>query len=113
MSAFVCSDRHIATIACYFYADPAARQLLADNLARENVRSVNHRYRESTPFPSVALSEAAEGYSGSDIIRLLECLDYQSCEHPGYDQGVILGLVQQIIQKGDNLQVSRPNLWSI
>jgi hypothetical protein len=113
MSAFICSDSHIATIACYFHTDKVEAQKLANDLMRTNVRSVNHRYKESNPFTEVDLAQAKSGYNGSDIIRLLECLDYQSCEHPDYDQGRIIELTQRIIKRGDNLAVARANLWSI
>ena len=88
MSAFICSDRHIATIAIAFTrligGDDA--QALADELLAENIRSVNHRYRESTPVEPCDLSDhEADTRTPPELIALCECLGYQSCEHPQWE----------------------------
>lgn len=87
MSAFICSDKHIATIAQYFFAlDPVGAQSFANSLKRENILSVNYRYKENEPITPVNMREvdALGAYSVHDIAGLVACLDYQSCEHPEY-----------------------------
>lgn len=88
MSAFICTDRHIATIAVAFTrligGDDA--QALANELLAENIRSVNHRYREDTAIePCDISSHEADTRTPPELIALCECLDYQSCEHPGWE----------------------------
>jgi hypothetical protein len=114
MSAFICSDKHIATIAQYFFAlDPAGAQSFADSLKRENIFSVNYRYKENEPITPVRMSEADPlgAYSAHDIAGLVACLDYQSCEHPEY-KGALLAMAAQIVAKlgGEKTQ---SKFWSI
>lgn len=114
MSAFICSDKHIATIAQYFFAlDPVAAQSFADSLKRENILSVNYWYKENEPITPVCMSEADPlgAYSINDIAGLVACLDYQSCEHKSYT-GELLKNAQNIIEKlGGNYRHSK--VWSI
>lgn len=88
MSAYICSDKHIATIAIAYTrligGDDA--QALADELLAENIRSVNYRYREDTPVEPCDLSEhEADTRTPPELVALCECLDYQSCEHPEWE----------------------------
>jgi hypothetical protein len=89
MSAYICSDRQFATIAKYLFTAEKRQQSFADSLKRENVKSVNYRYREKTRVKKVDLAsttiESIAQYRAADILRLLACVDYQSCEHPDYD----------------------------
>lgn len=114
MSAFICSDKHIATIAQYFFAlDPAGAQSFADSLKRKNILSVNYRYKENEPITPVCMSAADPlgAYSVNDIAGLVACLDYQSCEHESYT-GELLKNAQKIIEQlGGNYKQSK--FWSI
>jgi hypothetical protein len=71
MSAFICSDKHISTIALNAIdfdrykefknpvtGKPFTVQELADELKRLNINSVNYRYDESVPVSSCDLQEA-------------------------------------------------------
>ena len=90
MSAFICTDKHIATIAKALFADPKQAQKAADHFKRENIRSVNYRYQEKTRATKCDMSQAnLAPYTGHDIAAMLNCLDYQSCEHPDRDSLVI------------------------
>jgi hypothetical protein len=114
MSAFICSDKHISTVAQYFFAmDPAGAQSFANDLKRENILSVNYRYKENEPITPVRMSEADPlgFYSIDDIAGLVACLNYQSCEHPDYC-GKLLGYCAQIAKNlgGDKKQ---SKFWSI
>lgn len=59
-------------------------QLLHD----ANVASVNYRYRENTPADVYTFRRVADlgGITATwgDVLRALDCFDYQSCEVPDY-----------------------------
>jgi hypothetical protein len=92
MSAFICSDRHIATIAVRYaelteHTDP---QDVADQLKAINIISVNYRYQRETPVSPCRLDAvAAPAYQFPDLVALCDCLDYQSCERPDYSNPLL------------------------
>lgn len=90
MSAFICSDTQFAVVAKHLFDDAGLAQSFANSLKRENIRSVNYRYRERSRFSPVKLSAVSDAdmarYTMHDALKLLECIDYQSCEHPTYDK---------------------------
>ena len=117
MSAFICSDKHFAVVAKTLFGSPREAQHFADALKRENIKSVNHRYNERFRFRSVNLDAATKEdtdlYWGHDILVLLNCIDYQSCEHPGYDL-TRLELAQRWLRAiGSTESKAKPNLWAI
>jgi hypothetical protein len=118
MSAFICSDKHFAVVAKALFASPIVAQRFADALKRENIKSFNHRYNESTRFRKVNLKAATaddvKQYDGHDILCLLNCIDYQSCEHPDYNN-TYLGLAERLLEAQGNRCSSstKPNLWAI
>lgn len=118
MSAFICSDKHFAVVAKALFAQPTSAQQFADALKRENIKSVNHRYGESTRFRKVDMSTATpdevKQYDGHDLLCLLNCIEYQSCEHPDYDRTRIDLAKRWLRVKGGNPNASnKPNLWAI
>ena len=127
MSAFICSDRHIATVvkAYTFYAgeSEALARNLANTLKRENIRSVNYRYNQRTRFKPCVLSEAVpvgsgEGhYRAIDLLQLASCIDYQSCERPDWEKSVACRALQRITSHFKDLTSHQPwiqsNVWSI
>jgi hypothetical protein len=118
MSAFICSDKQFAVVAKALFADSTSAQQFADALKRENIKSVNYRYSESTRFRAVNLEAATQAdvseYDGNDILCLLACIDYQSCEHPDYDKTRI-DLAERMLraQGGNKAASNKPNLWSV
>jgi hypothetical protein len=118
MSAFICSDKHFAVVAKALFASPTAQQQFADALKRENIKSVNHRYKESTRFRKVDLNAATADdvnqYDGHDMLCLLMCIDYQSCEHPDYNN-TYFSLAERMLRAlGNNAEHSkREHLWAI
>lgn len=82
MSAFILTDRHFSAIAYYCAAmnENVHPQTLADQLKRINIQSVNYRYSEKTRATRCKLS-ATDGLTHSDIVKLIQCWDYQSCEN--------------------------------
>ena len=79
MSAWVASDRHIASIVAA-YVIPKDQQMVADLLKQANLKSVNFRYKERTKFTPVNMSLAVD-LSTKDVLSLCHSLDHQSCEH--------------------------------
>jgi hypothetical protein len=117
MSAFICNNSHITALAVY-----AVRSgLIATNdvnaigeiLHAENVNSVNYRYDE-TMTPSFAICEwaAFEQFSEEQIITAAHCLNYQSCEHPAWEESKAYSIVQGIIG-GRDLPSDGQTPWQI
>jgi hypothetical protein len=81
MSAFICTDKHFSAIAYYIGNIVNIHpQIIADKLKSINIESVNYRYNEKTPKRKCKLMHSGENYTVFDIIRLIECWHYQSCE---------------------------------
>lgn len=61
-------------------------------LLHENYLSVNYRYREDDQTPRYTFKRfdvfdikgTRRPLKPIDIVKLCDCLDYQSCEHPGW-----------------------------
>jgi hypothetical protein len=111
MSALICNHSHVTALAVY-----AARNRLlgrtdanpiGEMLHAENVLSVNYRYNEST-IPNFEMCEwaAFHPFSHVQIIKAARCLDYQSCEHPGWQQSDACKLLQVLI--GDDTTRNLP-----
>lgn len=124
MSTFICSNNHIAALAL-FAAQPLGfsgrplvdpryieglkeTPLLGEDLAqqyfnileRENVRSVNYRYEhhgnpEGAHQAPVA-ERAGNHYSIVQILKLANCLEYQSCESPDWGETLAFRLLRAI-----------------
>lgn len=85
MSAFILSDKHFTVIANYvnLIKDNINMQDFANKLKAINIKSVNYRYNEKTRITKCKLDypKVGENYSKYDVIRLIQCWDYQSCEN--------------------------------
>ena len=56
-------------------------------LLRENYVSVNHRYDENPTAmldEPYAYSRVHKKIDPVQVLKAIECLEYQSCEHPGW-----------------------------
>lgn len=118
MSAFICSDKHFAVVAKALFAHPTAAQQFADALKRENIKSFNRRYNEKNRFRKVDLDAATyddvNQYDGHDIMCLLACIDYQSCEHRDYNNTHFLLAERLLHAQGNRCSSSKKeNLWAI
>lgn len=84
MSAFICSDTHIQTIAKnyanLFECDNLVIDI-ANELKKENIKSVNFRYDESNKCCRIKNIDDVKNVSYIELFKLVQCLDYQSCEH--------------------------------
>ena len=107
MSAFICNLSHITALAVY-----AARNRIlgrddaigiGELLHAENVASVNYRYREITR-PAFRLCQwaAFHPFPRVQIVKAALCLDYQSCEHPGWRSSEACRLLTAVIAGDDH-----------
>jgi len=91
MSAFNVSVDHIAHIAAgatrLFGFEKTG--MIAATLAKANAISVAHRYSEApaiTHMPESAVRRAvAQPVTDGQLYKLVECFEYQSCEHPSWN----------------------------
>ena len=111
MSAFICTDAQFATVARWLFTEEPIAQRFADHLKRENVRSVNYRYKEKTRVTRVNMNMAVKGYSIHDIAAMLACINYQSCEHPTYDAAP-LQLAQRLLL-ATGADTAQSDIWGI
>ena len=119
MSAFICNNSHVTALAVY-----AARNCLLGwtdaakvgaMLHAENVKSVNYRYGEATE-PDFEICEwaASHGFSEVEIIKAAHCLDYQSCEHPGWEKSEACKLLEAIVgDRSDDMPGYEGVAWEI
>lgn len=102
MSAFICTDRHINLLVQfaveYGVIRPGFAQSAAEILLKENIRSVNHRYRKQTPARPIEYAEDPEfeQFSAYDCVNLCECYGYQAGEHPDWEEAGAHRLIQTL-----------------
>lgn len=104
MSVFVCSENHLSTIVAwadrYGVIRPAPTQPAVVNLLHEeNVKSYNARYKEDNPVIPVENKIPKSWPSPIQVIKLCQCLAYQSCEHDGWGTSRAKVYLDQVIQK--------------
>jgi hypothetical protein len=96
VSAWIVNPEHIAAIVGTATARqpddmPDTALNLAVALSTENVRSINYRYSDREPWDAALPSEeqvaawASAPLGRTDFEKAVGCLDYQSCEHPGWE----------------------------
>jgi len=95
MSAFICSNTHVMTVAAAYVYNvelrgnqlPSDAQVLrvAKILHKENVASVNHHY-EREDKPSNLKGTPYSYHRHVQILAWVDCLNYQSCEHSRWDK---------------------------
>jgi len=110
MSAYVVSHTHISALVrwacrarvCVYYGNPSRRldipgneQEACDILLAENVKSVNYRYKEPVE-DSMVYDAFATSLRPIDVIKACHCLDYQSCEHDGWETSTAKAIVAAI-----------------
>jgi hypothetical protein len=89
---------------------------LGQMLWDENHASVNYRYDEDTESPRYRFVGTEKPLLGSAVLRAAHSLDYQSCEHPGWDESRACAWVGALIRKLDAVGVRfRPEGpgWSV
>ena len=111
MSAFVVSDSHINAIVRWscehnitiWHGNPSNKFSVAGNeqqtaelLFAENVKSVNYRYKESSDTTGIIYDLFAPTLLPIEVIKACDCLEYQSCEHPEWDESLACKLLKEI-----------------
>lgn len=111
MSAFVVSQNHVSALAHYAVAKKIwldGRSATAEDfksiykvLASENVRSVCHRYETDNPadYASFVSGRGVKPHVVLDpvqVIKLAECLDYQSCETDDWKETFAYRILERI-----------------
>lgn len=81
MSAYIVSDNHLWQIVHGINCHPDLKQALANKLKAINIASVNFRYKENTRKTKCKFHKIEPFMSKYDIIRLVQCWSYQSCEN--------------------------------
>jgi hypothetical protein len=119
MSAFVCSDYHIATIAQYAGIlkqwEFVSIQALANRLKAINIQSVNYRYKENSRITKCKIDKYRPINSMVDIIQLIRCWDYQACEDRSNPEFIVYSEWLFSLFPTDKISESdkHSNLWSI
>lgn len=107
MSAWICSNYHISLLAFYAVREGLTNKtpsMVGEMLLGENVKSVKHRYGgkaseiiDSETFTLDARAENADAQGNAfALIKAAQCLDYQSCEHAGWEQSEAHQLLKRI-----------------
>jgi hypothetical protein len=100
MSAFIVSKTQINALVrfastngvIFFYGPTSQRWNVSGNedataqlLLDENVRSVNFRYKEEGEAGQIVYQLDAPELTAVQVIKLAQCLEYQSCETPDWE----------------------------
>jgi len=108
MSAWILSKHHIDAILTAYknwsIDRPGFEALdtLGQKLTNENYKSVNHRYGEEKKPPEYKF-EVTKPYNPLQIVKAIHCLDYQSCEHPGWARSK----AKKFLERMEHTAVSR------
>lgn len=97
MSAFLVSNTHINALVRWaslkdvtvYHGNPSHRwqvagseQEIAEALLSENVKSVQHRYDDEVSAQSIVYNSAVRLLTPVEVLKSVQCLKYQSNEHP-------------------------------
>ncbi len=109
MSAFIVSQEHVLTIAkaynkfivqsnSSFTIEPELSELveIAKILYKENVKSVNYRYNTRSRLPNLENHTPIQ-VNNTELIKLIQCLDYQSCEHKDYTKSKAKKMIDELL----------------
>lgn len=103
MSAFLCSDYHIATMAKYIASLHGSidAQLLANKIKKININSVNYRYNTKSKAVKCKTDKIME-IGANEFAVLFDCWDYQSCEKQfELDYQIMRGFLRYYADKGN------------
>jgi hypothetical protein len=117
MSAYVLSDKHFTVISNYvcLIKDNISIIDFANKLKSINIKSVNYKYKENARITKCKLDNPKMEYSKYDIIRLIQCWDYQSCENIIDIDFNLMQCFLYSLFNNDEIQNARNNstIWSI
>ena len=117
MSAFICSDKHIATIAynigSFCDMGESEVQVLANKLKHINIASVNYRYNEKTRKAKCNIDARMTIENRHDIAGLIGCWIYQSCEDAcNIDYHAYKALLENYVEF-NKLNSNNSSVWSV
>lgn len=110
MSAYIVTDTHINALVTWasshkasaYYDNPGRswftyqnEQATSELLYIANVISVNYRYKLADPIGAITYKPTGL-HRPIEIIKLCNSLDYQSCEHPDWDDSLAKKLLDEI-----------------
>lgn len=125
MSCYVCDQKMFSYIASVIFemADGEMTRYDAVNIGRvlyrENCRSVLYRYPsdkdEVNPdFPIVDENDVVSVSLYSDEIKkAVDCLEYQSCEHPDWEKSFAKRILDSVLTAIDDLPKSGYATWGV
>jgi hypothetical protein len=108
MSAWLCSQHHIAILATALADLGHDAQATGETLLRENERSLRARYDEraesyfneagelTAPFVYDTRGFAVRGPGVAWLLKQVDCYAYQACEHAGWDASEAKQLCDEI-----------------
>lgn len=132
MSAFIVSDKLLNVIltmavvknASYYWKPNNMRvdisrknaSEIGQKLLDENFRSVNYRYRENDKAERFEYRAVrSDDYSAVDVLKAINCLDYQSCETDDWSESeawaILDGIKDTMIRNLPGYEASRG--WSL
>lgn len=104
MSAFLCSDYHIATMAHYINTmhSNIDAQSVANKIKAINIDSINYRYNDKARKTKCNIKAYRE-INKNDFAALFACWDYQSCEGDLLDYLILRAFLLDYAEKGNSL----------
>ena len=111
MSAYVVDEKHISTLILNYSnlfhkrIDKDKQIELAGKLAWGNIDSVNYRYQEFKPNEAIQYvmnvknlieKNNYEKLEMQELIIMVRCLDYQSCEIPNYRSSEVSKILDEM-----------------
>ncbi|TNV16118.1 hypothetical protein FH968_19965 [Buttiauxella sp. B2] len=104
MSAFIISEATanmiVSSMIEMAIIDQVEAQGFLSMMIAVNTKSVNTRYNESDAAPDYCFSRVNCGFDGStakpllQIVTLIDCFNYQSCEFEGYENTLVVSTLQ-------------------
>lgn len=100
MSAWIVTKAHIDCIVQQAIVEGLVSAGEATKVGRElwqeNHDSVNYRYSESQPCPAYRFEGIEAPLDPVIVLKQVDCYDYQSCEHPGWDSSEARRLINAL-----------------
>jgi len=101
MSAFIVNKKHIDYILStnlyskYENATMEKLNAIGQELVNENFKSVNYRYHENNQ-PYKYYFQPVLNFNPIQALKAVNCLDYQSCEHPTWENSNAKKILESI-----------------
>ena len=107
MSAWMCSDEHLSVLvdAIHLFElnlSPKKEDTFA-TLHLENEMSLAHRYRDQISSSHEGYTKATPEVRPEDIYKLAQSYEYQSCEHPGWEESAACQMITALSIKHEQL----------